>query len=240
MGVEQIALLKNKIQINLTQLWKRVDFTKLSTLSLVFSNLLVIIFAVVDKLSAIDILWIYWFQSVIIGIFNFIKIISLKEFSVEGFKRGNKQLLPTKETKISTAIFFLFHYGFFHLIYAVFLSSFSIFGYFSKSEFEMSYFLFSTAMFFISSLIEFNSSKKEKAGELPNIGKLMFAPYSRIIPMHLTIILGGFIAAAGSSFSVDTNLAIIVLFIGIKTFVDLITESVSNSKLKTQTRMVSN
>ena len=232
-------MLKNKTQINLIQLWKQVDFTRLSTLSLVFSNLLVIIFAVVDKLSAIDILWIYWSQSVIIGVFNFIKIISLKEFSVVGFKQGNKQLLPTKATKISTAIFFLFHYGFFHLIYAVFLSSFSAFGYSSNSEFEMNYFLFSTAMFFVSSLIEFINSNKEIPEELPNIGKIMFAPYSRIIPMHFTIILGGFIAAAGSSFSVDTNLAIIVLFIGIKTIVDLITYSISFKLSKKQTAIVS-
>ena len=116
-----------KPQIKFSDLWKQVDFTKFSTLSLIFSNLLVIVFAVVDNLSALDILWIYWTQSVIIGIFNFIKILSLREFSTEGFRQGNKQVLPTRGTKISTAIFFLFHYGFFHVIYAVFLGGFSNF-----------------------------------------------------------------------------------------------------------------
>jgi hypothetical protein len=62
----------------------------------VFSNLLVIVFAVVDNLSAREVLWMYWFQSVIIGIFNFIKILSLKEFSTEGFKQGNKPVPNTK------------------------------------------------------------------------------------------------------------------------------------------------
>ena len=222
-------------QIKFSSLWKQVDFTKFSTLSLIFSNLLVIIFAVVDKLSAIDVLWIYWTQSVIIGLFNFVKMITLKKFTTTGFKQGNKQPLATRATKISMSVFFLFHYGFFHFIYAVFLGSFSTFGVSGSNEFQSGYFLYSTGMFFISYLIEFLNSKNEEGEELPNIGKIMFAPYARIIPMHLTIILGGFIAAAGSTFSTDTNLTIIVLFIGIKTLVDLLTHSISFSLLKKQT-----
>ena len=89
-------------------------------------------------------------------------------------------------------------------------------------------------MFFISYLIEFINSRKEQSDELPNIGFIMFAPYARIIPMHLTIIFGGFIGAAGSIFSTNTNLAIIILFIGIKTIVDLITHSIDFRKLMKQ------
>lgn len=231
--------MSKKPQIKFSQLWEQIDFTKLSTLSLIFSNVLVIFFAIIDNLSAIDVLWIYWTQSVIIGIFNFVKIITLKEFSTEGFRQGNKQVLPTRGTKISTAIFFLFHYGFFHFIYAMFLSSFSIMGYSKPGKFETSYFLFTTVMFFISYLVEFINSKNDATADLPNLGKLMFAPYVRIIPMHLTIILGGFIAAAGSFFSADTNLAIIVLFTGIKTVVDLITHSFSFDMLKKQPESIS-
>ncbi|MCK7526195.1 MAG: DUF6498-containing protein [Ignavibacteriales bacterium] len=96
-------------------------------------------------------------------------------------------------------------------------------------------------MFFISYLIEFINSRKEQPDELPNLGAIMFAPYARIIPMHLTIILGGFIGAAGSFFSTNTNLSIIVLFIGIKTVVDLFTHSIDfkSLKLKKQTETVS-
>mgnify|MGYP001582647245 CR=1 FL=1 len=229
----------NRPQIRLSDLWSQVDFTKTSTLSLVFSNLLVIFFAVVDGISANEVLWIYWSQSVIIGIFNFIKMITLKDFSTEGFKQGKKQMLPTRATAISSAIFFLFHYGFFHLVYAVFLGAFSEFSYSEGSSSGTKYFLLSAGMFFISYLIEFVSSRKEQSDELPNIGYIMFAPYARIIPMHLTIIFGGFIGAAGSIFSTNTNLAIIVLFIGIKTVVDLITHSIDFNKLKKQTATVS-
>ncbi len=96
-----------------------------------------------------------------------------------------------------------------------------------------------TGTFFISYLIEFINSKNEDSDELPNIGKIMFAPYARIIPMHLTIILGGFIGAAGASFSANTNLAIIILFTGIKTVVDLITHSVDFATMKKQSISVS-
>lgn len=229
-----------KPQIKFSDLWKQIDFTKFSTLSLIFSNLLVIVFAVVDNLSALNILWIYWSQSVIIGIFNFLKIITLKEFSTEGFRQGNKQVLPTKGAKISTAIFFLFHYGFFHVIYAVFLGGFSNFMHSSADGNESNFTLYAAAAFFISYLIEFIKSRNEEPETLPNLGKLMFAPYARIIPMHFTIILGGFIGAAGSFFAADTNLAIIVLFTGIKTVVDLITHSADFGKLIKQPEAVSN
>lgn len=222
--------MEKKSKISFGELWSEVDFTKLSTLSLVFSNLLVIVFAVVDNLSAREVLWMYWFQSVIIGIFNFIKILSLKEFSTEGFKQGNKPVPNTKAAKISTAIFFLFHYGFFHLIYAMFLGVFSDFSNATSNGSGKIYLLISALTFLISYTIEFINSKNEESTELPNLGALMFAPYARIIPMHFTIILGGFIGAAGSFLSADTNLTIIIVFTAIKTVVDLITHSVDFSK----------
>lgn len=200
---------------------------------------MVIFFAIVDGISANQVLWIYWFQSVIIGIFNFIRMITLKNFSTEGFRQGNKQVLPTKATAISSGVFFLFHYGFFHLIYAVFLGSFSSSSNSDNNTHDVKFILVSAGIFLVSYLIEFLNSKKEDSNELPNIGLIMFAPYARIIPMHLTIILGGFIGAAGSFFSSDTNVAVIVLFISLKTIVDLITHSVDLKKFKKGTLPVS-
>jgi len=97
-------------------------------LSLLFSNLLTIYLAVSQDWSLITIMWVYWFQSVTIGFFNFIRILTLKDFSTDGFKVNNRSVEATKKTKISTAIFFAFHYGFFHFVYAIFLVSFSFSG----------------------------------------------------------------------------------------------------------------
>ncbi len=209
----------------ISNLWKRVDFTRFSTLSLLFSNLLVILFAVIDKLSAADVLWIYWSQSVIIGIFAAVEILSLKEFSTAGFRQGRKPVLPTKAAKYSTAVFFVFHYGFFHLVYAVFLGVFSHFAGQGPSGRGKGFIFYSAAIFFARYFIDFLASRNIERQELPNLGRMMLAPYVRIVPMHLTIILGAFIGVAGS-FSAGADLAILVLFTGIKTAVDLITHSV--------------
>ncbi|MEO8230748.1 MAG: DUF6498-containing protein [Ignavibacteriota bacterium] len=233
-------MINNKPKIKFSELWQQVDFTKTSTLTLIFSNLLVIFFAIVDDISANDVLWIYWSQSVIIGIFNFIKMITLKNFSTEGFKQGSKQMLPIRATAISSAVFFLFHYGLFHFVYAVFLGGFSTISHSTSTGSGTTFLFISAGMFFISYLIEFINSIKEQTDELPNIGFIMFAPYARIIPMHLTIILGGFIGVAGGLFSTNTNLVIILLFTAIKTVVDLITHSVDFKKLIKQVSTVPN
>lgn len=214
-------------KIKVSESWKKVDFSKTSTKMIIISNLLVIIFAVIDRLSAVEVLWIYWIQSVLIGVFNFIKILSLKEFTTTGFRRGKgKEVPPTNAAKISTAIFFLLHYGFFHFVYAVFLGGFSRINTSQSGNSGINYLLYTSLIFFISYLIEFIQSSRSQAGEVQNLGVIMFAPYFRIIPMHITIILGGFFSILGSAFSMNLDLVIIILFVGIKTFVELLTSAV--------------
>lgn len=84
--------------------------------------------------------------------------------------------------------------------------------------------LYSAAIFFARYLIDFIRSRGAGRKDIPNLGALMFAPYPRIVPMHLTIILGGFVGAVGS-FSTGTNLIILVIFAAIKTVVELFTEA---------------
>jgi hypothetical protein len=224
-----------KRKIKLSETWKKVDFSKPSTWMIVFSNVIVIFFAIVDNLSAFEVLWIFWFQSVIIGVFNFIKIISLKEFTTTGLRRGASELPPTNAAKISTAIFFLIHYGFFHFVYAMFLGGFSGITGPSTSNSQGNYLLITSFIFFISYLIEYIQSTRTLQGEIPNLGVIMFAPYFRIIPMHFTIIFGGFVSVLGSFISMNLDLLIIVLFVGIKTFIEIITNAVDFYSLSAQT-----
>jgi len=101
----------------------REIFSDPTTWSLIGANLLTIVFAILEKWDARTVLWLYWWQSVVIGFFNVVKILSLREFSTAGFKLGNTPAQPTTFTKVFTAFFFLFHFGFFHVVYAIFLSS---------------------------------------------------------------------------------------------------------------------
>ncbi|MCZ7609478.1 MAG: DUF6498-containing protein [Ignavibacterium sp.] len=216
--------------LRFSQLWSQIDFKKTSTITLIFSNVLVILFTIIDEISALEVLWIYWSQSVIIGIFTFTKIITIKNFSTDRIKIENQKPIAARAAAVVSAFFFLFHYGLFHLVYAVFLVSFSTLSNFSVNSNSYIFIIVSAGVFFINYLIEYIKSNKEQQVEEPNLGKLFSAPYARIIPMHLTIIFGGFIGSIGQIFSANANIAVVALFSTIKTVVDLITHSVSFSK----------
>lgn len=159
--------------------------------NLIVTNLVTIVIALIEGWSLSPILWVYWFQSVTIGIFSFVRIWELRDFSTEGFTLNNKKVAPTKETKRSTAIFFAFHYGFFHLGYFFFL----VFGR-GVDRNQFMFILLNALLFFGNHLKSYlyNCSKEQVK---QNIGTLMFYPYLRIIPMHLTIILGSMASIAG-------------------------------------------
>ncbi len=214
-------------QLDIIELFSSA-FRKVATWALIISNLSIIFFAVIDGIGILEILWIYWFQSVIIGIFSFIKMISLKNFSTEGLKQGNKQVPETTSAKISSAFFFLFHYGFFHVVYAIFLSTALPEFFNSGSQKNSSNFiLYAALIFLINYIIEFIYYLKERE-PLPNLGKMMFSPYGRIIPMHLTIILGGIVGMSGSFFSLDGGLTLIIFFTLLKTIIDVVSHNMAS------------
>lgn len=145
-------------------------------------------------------------QSIIIGFFQFLRILSLKKFSTENFKINNQPVLPTNNTKIFTAFFFIFHYGFFHFIYAIFL-----FNFFKSSQpFDFVNLFLGGFIFFINHFFSYYHNKIVDQQKKQNIGQLMFSPYARIIPMHIIIIFG---AILGQS--------TLIVFLLLKTLADL-------------------
>jgi hypothetical protein len=200
-------------------------FKSFSVWSLLISNLLIALFTIIEKQSVLNVLWVYWFQSVIIGVFNFFKILSLKEFTVDGLKMNNKLLTTLKTAKVSVATFFLFHYGFFHFVYAIFLFSFFSMGGILIGEIDSAFIFLTSLIFFVNYLIEFIFTFKSERAIVQSLPKLMFAPYKRIIPMHITIMASGFILVGGSFSTTDPGIIILLVFIGLKTFMDLVTHS---------------
>lgn len=188
-------------------------YSDLSLWALIASNLVVIIWALIEEWPLAIAMWVYWSQSIAIGILWFFKILSLKEFSTKGFKINGRSVEPTTSTKIQTAIFFLIHYGFFHLIYSIFLS-----GMF-KSVKLFPVFL-TGGLFFVYQCFSFFYNKKWEGKQKPNVGTMMFFPYARIIPMHITIIAGGALQkVAGGTFLANAPLLIFML---LKTLADVI------------------
>jgi hypothetical protein len=92
-----------------------------SGIGILVSNLLAIALAVIEGWSLGSMMVIYWVQSVVIGIFHVFRMLLLRSFCTEGFTSNGTRVPENAKGKISTAIFFAIHYGFFHLIYGIFL-----------------------------------------------------------------------------------------------------------------------
>lgn len=200
--------------------FKRNLLTDPSLWLLLFSNLVTIFFATKEGWNLSTIMWVYWFQSITIGFFNFVRILQLKEFSTEGFKINGQPAQPTQSTKIFTAFFFLFHYGFFHFGYLIFLLT----GTFGKSIGGVSFLdtrsiFLAALLFFVNHLFSYFYNRPRDTKK-QNIGSLMFYPYARIIPMHLTIILGSSFVSA------------LPFFLVFKTFSDTVMHIVEHKVLR--------
>jgi len=92
-----------------------------SVLPLLLSNLLTLVWAVAEGWRIVDVMLVYWVQSVIIGYYNYHRIMDLKKFSTENFSMNNRRPDPTPETQKSVARFFALHYGVFHAAYLAFI-----------------------------------------------------------------------------------------------------------------------
>lgn len=128
------------------------------------------------------IVWIYWLQSILIGFFTFIELLKVENPDETSMKMNDQPV--TKKNMGCAAFFFLFHFGFFHLVYAIFLLT----GFSAGANAKIV--LITGAIFLVESTLELirkRTSKKE--GEKENIGKMFFVPYMRIIPMHLMILV---------------------------------------------------
>jgi protein-S-isoprenylcysteine O-methyltransferase Ste14 len=196
--------------------WRRALLNP-STLALLVSNAVVIAFAYDLQWSLITLLWIYWAQSVIIGVFTVFKILDLTRFSTDGFYINDQPVAPTEKTKRFTAHFFALHYGIFHLMYFGFLAGYTFFGFWTTPPLGTAaatafFILTSVALFFANHLYSYLHNREQERKLKRNIGSMMFLPYARIIPMQLSLVLGVILI----------DQVALILFLALKTFADVI------------------
>ena len=155
---------------------------------ILFSNAVTLAGVLFQHWPALPVLAVYWGQSVAIGVLNVIRMLTLKEFSTDGFRSGNRPVPANRQGQVSTATFFAFHYGMFHLVYALFLFGSGRLG---RLEGWAPWMVAgNVAMFAATHAWPLIASGGQDYRGKPNLGVLMFYPYVRILPMHLAIILG--------------------------------------------------
>lgn len=197
-----------------------------SGLGILVSNILVIIYALAEGWSLGSMVLIYWAQSVIIGFFHFFRILLLKSFCTKGFTSNGSPVPETPQGKWSTAVFFAVHYGIFHVVYVIFLLGFASSGSGEGEKSDQSgaaWFLLSVLGFFIGHAYSFYQNVRADLENRPNLGTMMFLPYARIIPMHLTIIFGNLLGS---------NTGSLLLFSGLKTGADYLMHIVEHRVLQ--------
>ena len=157
----------------------------------------------------------FWIQSVVIGWFYRRRILALQRFCTDGFEIGGKPVPETPESRATTANFLAAHYGFFHAVYAIFLTAFGFAGTLGDTAGlgadDVGSVLALGALFVFTQYVEHRRTVATDRGLRPNIGAMLFLPYVRVVPMHLMILIG---AALGS------GAVAIVVFGGLKAAAD--------------------
>jgi hypothetical protein len=196
---------------------REVLYSDLSLWMLILSNLLTILWALIEGWSVGLVMWSYWCHSVSIGILWFFKILCLKNFSTKDVEIPiGRPAAPTTSTKIQVAVFFVIHYGIFHWGYSNGLRTFF-------PSIRRDAVLPIAVVFFVTQCFSFFYNRKWDEAPKSNIGTVMLFPYLRIIPMHLSFILGGFVVSEIGGTS--SSRIIMVIFMLLKTFADIFTHA---------------
>jgi len=199
-------------------------FQDWSLWSLLLANGVTVLLAVTQNWNVLVLMWVYWVQNIVIGFFNFLRIRQLKEFSTDGLTINGRPAEPTQETKNHIARFFLLHYGIFHLVYLIFLLVFSLTSVLGNadgnalSSADLKYIIPTASLFLGNHVFSYLYNRPRDTGR-QKIGTLMFYPYARIVPMHLTLIPGVFLGGG------------LLLFLLLKTLADVVMHVVEHRLL---------
>jgi hypothetical protein len=181
----------------------------------------------VGQIAVFTIVWIYYVQSLLIGVQYFVRLLSLKDSNASG---GNKN--PSSPR--SMAFFFLLHYGFFHFVYFIFLAAMT-FSDTPNVQIDGKYFLYAVSGFAVNTIFSLISQVRQDRVEHPSPGSIFFIPYFRIVPMHLFIILGfgQELSASGESpFPFLHIIGSFGIFLILKTISDVLLYVVTNKTWK--------
>lgn len=200
-----------------------------STWSLLLSNLAVIALAIKGHWSFGEMIWIYWFQSVIIGFFAVIKMVCAGIYQIFWQKEDIELPAIVKIFAVPfvlfTPLFFIVHYGAFHLGYALFISALfasldltslaRIFPFLTGIDVSpyvpavsLKPIFYASLIFMLNHLLSFVYNFRSDIKK--SVDYYFTGPYSRVFLMHFTIIIGAMLGKW-----------VMLFFLFLKTIVDV-------------------
>lgn len=196
-------------------------------ISLIFANLVTIVLAILGNWDLATVMFIYWAQSIIIGIFTVISLLGADTTALGAAlqkpidKRGGRENIPSLSAwfyKCILAGFFTLHYGLFHWGYYTFIVESGLFGTVNFSDISL---WLSCALFFANHLYSHIAYRDKGLKDFRYINEQFFTPYRRIFPMHLTIIFGSIVIFVLAAAGIPSTLPVLVLFLALKTWTDI-------------------
>ena len=203
--------------------WYRVGSSAGAVVALIVANVIPLVGVVIFGWSVWNILVIYWLENGIVGVINVLKMAS-----ATGETAANPSPLTfmvngqpaTQLSKPALIPFFVVHYGIFWFVHGVFvltLPAFLSMASDTAMRLDLGAVLFAAIALAISHGLSFwwNFLRGGEYRRVTPAG-LMFAPYRRLIALHLTIIFG-----AMAVMFTGAPVAAVAILVAIKTLLDL-------------------
>jgi len=163
-----------------------------SALMLIGANLIPLVGVVGFHWTVYSVLLLYWSENVVIGAFNILRMVLAQPRS-----------LAVDASKVFLVPFFTFHYGMFTFVHGIFVVT--LFGPGARGlspatlvdavrQAGIGYGLLAIAASHAFSFVHNYLAGGEYRNAAVNV--LMFQPYARVMILHVTILVGGFLARA--------------------------------------------
>lgn len=220
--------------INFNTLLSASVWKKKSVQVLILANLLPLLGVLLFDWSLFAVMYLYWFENVIIGLFNMMRMSRAEGKLDETNEAKLNNETYTRDKRGALIFFFLIHYGIFTIIHGVFVTSF--FGTMSGQIILPPEIALGTIALLMSHAFSYYTNFIRQ-GEYKRVSEtqLFIQPYKRVIILHVTIIFGG-----GLVMLFHSALPALILLIIIKTLVDVWAHSLEHDKLSATEKMILN
>jgi hypothetical protein len=204
----------------------RATSTTSSALVLIAFNLIPLIGVLFWGWNVATLLVLYWVENGIVGILNVPKMLLARGPAgpSEGELRINGRVSTSGAAQV---VFFLIHYGIFWVVHGVFVFGLSAFAAFAGDDgvagaarsqgpdlSAVGWGALGLAISHGASLVVNFIGRREYLGV--SAGRQMFAPYGRLVILHMAIILGAFV-----SLTIGSPIGALIVLVVLKTIVDL-------------------